>query len=155
MTKEATKSALDMMKEKGISINDVEGNGADGKVTVSDVERYMAKMESPEKFEDTGEVEQGADDGLDSEATEKPDQGNEGAGSESDKDKSEEPSESEKSEADDSKSESKPESGKRDRKGALICRFKIKGNGDSYNPGDVYKGKNAKYLLKRGAIYRK
>ena len=155
MTKKATKSALDMMEEKGISIADVEGNGANGKVTVSDVERHMAEMENPEKFEDTGEAKQGADDGLDSETEKSTDQGNESAGSESDKDKSEAPSESEKSESDDSKSESKPESGKRDRKGALICRFKIKGNGDKYNPGDVYKGKNAKYLLKRGSIYRK
>ena len=124
-------------------------------MTVYDVERHMAEMESPEKFESTGEVEEGADNGLDSETTEKPDKGNEGAGSESDKDKSETPSESEKSESDDSESESKPKSGKRDRKGALICRFKIKGDRDSYNPGDIYKGKNAKYLLKRGAIYRK
>ncbi|MGR3219210.1 MAG: hypothetical protein ACUZ8H_05250 [Candidatus Anammoxibacter sp.] len=155
MSKEATKSALDMMDEKGISIHDVEGNGADGKVTVSDVERYMAKLESPEKFEDTGEAEQGADDGLDSETEESTDQGNESVGSESDKDKSEAPGESEKSESDDRKSESKPESGKRDRKGALICRFKIKDGRKIHEPGDIYKGNNAKYLLKRGAIYRK
>lgn len=155
MTKEATKSAMDMMEEKGISIDVVKGTGSNGKVTASDVERYMAELESPEKFEGTDEAEPGADDGMDSETTEKPDKGNENVGSESDKDKSETPAEPKKSESDDSESESKPESGKRNRKGALICRFKIKGNGDSYNPGDVYKGKNAKYLLKRGAIYRK
>ena len=40
------------------------------------------------------------------------------------------------------------------KKGTLICRFMIKGEDQLYKPGDVYKGKNAKYLLSRKSIYR-
>ena len=40
------------------------------------------------------------------------------------------------------------------KKGTLICRFMIKGEDRIYKPGDVYKGKNAKHLLSRKAIYR-
>jgi len=40
------------------------------------------------------------------------------------------------------------------KKGTLICRFTIKGEDQLYKPGDVYKGKNAKYLLSRKSIYR-
>ena len=40
------------------------------------------------------------------------------------------------------------------KKGTLICRFTIKGEDELYKPGDVYKGKNAKHLLSRKAIYR-
>ena len=40
------------------------------------------------------------------------------------------------------------------KKGTLICRFMIKGEDELYKPGDVYKGKNAKYLLSRKSIYR-
>ncbi|MGR3220010.1 MAG: hypothetical protein ACUZ8H_09365 [Candidatus Anammoxibacter sp.] len=37
-------------------------------------------------------------------------------------------------------------------KGKLVCVFTIRGEDKAFKPGDVYDGKNAKYLLKKGAI---
>ena len=40
------------------------------------------------------------------------------------------------------------------KKGRLVCRFEIRGEDRVYKPGDEYKGKNAKHLLSRKAIYK-
>ena len=51
------------------------------------------------------------------------------------------------------KAESEAQDKKKNKgKGKLICVFAIKGEEKKYRPGDIYEGKNAKYLLSRGAI---
>lgn len=40
------------------------------------------------------------------------------------------------------------------KKGALICRFLIKEGSERFEIGSEYKGKNAKYLLKKKSIYK-
>lgn len=40
------------------------------------------------------------------------------------------------------------------KKGRLLCRLAIRGEEQEYKAGDEYKGKRAKYLLSRGAIYK-
>ena len=46
------------------------------------------------------------------------------------------------------------EKAEKKKKGRLICRLEVRGEDVLYKAGAEYKGKRAKYLLSRGAIYQ-
>jgi len=156
MSKEATKSAQAMIDENELDIEVIEGTGAEGKVTLPDVENYMAADEAEDDNEQDDDESNDSDEtDADEEAedTESEEDDDEGETSDDGESKASEEAETDKS--DDSEPKSETKRGKRGGKGKLVCRLTIKGQRKSYKPGDVYDGDNVKHLLKRGAIYRK
>jgi len=152
MTKEATGSALELIDEKQLDIEAIEGTGDNGKVTKPDVQKYMESLAGADESTETDESEEGSADGDDSETEEGPDEAGETEGSASDESESDDEDESDESESADDESESDDESGDSELTGPLICVFPIKGDNKKYKPGDEYTGDNAEHLLRRGAI---